>query len=551
MTDMDRETRPDEERASLGFAGGWLNNGNVGGLSAAGVNVNPNTGLTFTAVYAAIRVLAESIAGLPLKVYAKNGNTTRVATDHPVYRLLHDAPSNEQSSYSWRETIMGHVLTYGNGYSEIIRNGAGVPVAIFPIRPDRVSITRIDDQLAYIYTHEKEQRAIHADDVIHVAGLGFDGLQGYSPIRLFREAIGMGLAAEEFGAAFFGNAARPSGVLSHPGQLTQEAAGRLRDSWGAMHRGANKAGKVAILEEGMQWQHLSIPNDDAQFLESRQFQVREIARIYRVPPHLLADMEGGASFASIEQMSMDFLRYSLRPWLVRWEQELMRKLIGSRDRYIIEHSADALLRGDTTTRYNAHKIGREGGWLSVNDIRRLEGLNEINGGDTYLQPLNMTEVGSSNDTDDILGEARASRDMIRPVVQSTAKRLAKVEGQALIRGIKKHLEGASDGVAFLVWADEYYRKHSDIMAEAFTPIVESLMMTENRAGDAGVEAGELAAFVASESLRGINQIVQEAATATDAAGELRRIAADLPDASRNEIVQRLIGQAGGNDEQVK
>ena len=314
MSEEQRTEDQGEQRASLAGTNNWLND-TVAGKSSSGKTINPNTGLTFTAVYAAIRVLAESIASLPLKVYRRDGSASNTAQSHPIYTLLHDTPSNEQSSYSWRETIMGHVLTYGNGYSEIIRNGAGLPVAIFPIRPDRVQITRIDERIAYVYTGEgNQQRAISADDVIHIAGLGFDGLQGYSPIRLFREAIGMGLAAEEFGASFFGNAARPSGVLSHPGQLSTEAAGRLRDSWGWMHRGSHKAGKVAILEEGMRWDHLSIPPDDAQFLESRTFQVREIARIYRVPPHLLADLEGGASFASIEQMSMDFVRYSLRPW---------------------------------------------------------------------------------------------------------------------------------------------------------------------------------------------------------------------------------------------
>lgn len=548
MSEETTGTESQEQRASMAAAGTWLNN-NVGGKSASGKNVNPNTGLTFTAVYAAIRVLAESIAGLPLKVYRREGNTTNQAETHPVYKLLHQAPSGEQTTYSWRETIMGHVLTYGNGYSEIIRNGAGMPVAIYPIHPERVTITRIDDRLVYVYTHDKDQRAILADDVIHIAGLGFDGLQGYSPIKLFREAIGMGLAAEEFGSSFFGNAARPSGVLSHPGQLTQEAAQRLRDSWGSMHRGSNKAGKVAILEEGMRWDHLSIPPDDAQFLESRQFQVREIARIYRVPPHLLADLEGGASFASIEQMSMDFLRYSLRPWLVRWEQELMRKLLADRRRYYIEHSADALLRGDTTTRFNAYKIGREGGWLSVNDIRRLEGMNTVDGGDSYLQPLNMTEIGTDEPLDEIEADARSTTDVMIPVIQATAKRLAKVEAQALTRAVKKHLEGASDGVAFLNWADDYYRKHAEVIADAYISVIESMMVLEGRAGDAGVEAKELATFMVSDSMRGLAEIITQSETVTEAAGELRRIASGLPDASPLDIESRLIGRKGESNEQ--
>ena len=540
-----RETEAPEQRASLMAADSWLNE-SVAGKSSSGKSINVNTGLTFTAVYAAIRVLAESIAGLPLKVHQMDGTSSTPARSHPLYGLLHDTPSGEQSSYAWRETIMGHVLTYGNGYSEIIRNGAGLPVAIFPIRPDRVSIARIDEKIVYVYTgHDSEPRPILADDIIHIAGLGFDGLQGYSPIRLFREAIGMGLAAEEFGASFFGNAARPSGVLSHPGVLTPEAASRLRDSWGTMHKGSNKAGKVAILEEGMQWSHLSIPPEDAQFLQSRAFQVREIARIYRVPPHLLADLEGGASFASIEQMSIDFVQYSLRPWLIKWEQELMRKLLSDRTRFRIEHSADALLRGDTTTRYSAYKTGREGGWLSINDIRELEGMGSIAGGDAYLQPLNMVAVGEAEADQEEEGRAT---DVLLPLVHSTARRLAKVESTALTRAVKKHLEKADDGAAFLTWADEYYDKHAAVLREAYTPVIESLMIAQGRAGDAGIEAGELAAFVVHESLRGIGLIVKEAETSIEAASELRRVIADLPDASRNDIEYRLLGSKGDSDE---
>lgn len=548
MNEQTNETGPQEDRASMAATNQWLNN-SVGGKSASGKNVTPNTGLTFTAVYAAIRVLAESVAGLPLKVYQRDGDAAMPADAHPVYRLLHQAPSPEQSTYSWRETIMGHVLTYGNGYSEIIRNGAGMPVAIYPIHPERVQITRVDEQLVYVYTHNKDQRVILSDDVIHIAGLGFDGLQGYSPIRLFREAIGMGLAAEEFGSSFFGNAARPSGVLSHPGQLSQEAAKRLRDSWSSMHRGANKAGKVAILEEGMRWDHLSIPPNDAQFLESRSFQVREIARIYRVPPHLLADLEGGASFASIEQMSMDFLRYSLRPWLVRWEQELMRKLLADRGQYYIEHSADALLRGDTTTRFNAYKIGREGGWLSVNDIRRLEGMNMVAGGDAYLQPLNMTEIGTDDPIEMPDQLERSKPAALAPIIGSTAKRLAKVEAQALTRAIKKHLEGAADGVAFIAWADDYYRKHAEVIADAYGSVIETLMVLEGRAGDAGVEARDMADYLVAGAMQVLHSVLNEAESVTEAAGELRRIASGLPDASPEDIETRLIGRQGGSNEE--
>ena len=236
------------------------------------------------------------------------------------------------------------------------------------------------------------------DRVWHLRGLSNDGLDGYSPISLMRQAIGLSMAAEKFGAKFFGNDARPGGILLHPGQLGDEAAKRLTETWESRHGGLSGAHRVAVLEEGLSYKEIGIPPDDAQFLETRKFQVNEIARIYRIPPHMLADLER-ATFSNIEHQSIDFVTHTIRPWLVRWEQSIKQNLMvpADRDRYFAEFLVDGLLRGDTKSRYEAYAIGRQNGWFSADDIREMENLNPLpdGKGEEYLIPLNMIPAGSA------------------------------------------------------------------------------------------------------------------------------------------------------------
>jgi HK97 family phage portal protein len=235
-----------------------------------------------------------------------------------------------------------------------------------------------------------------AERVFHMPGLSFDGLSGYSPIALAKNSIGLTSAAEQFGAAFFGRGTTPTGILETPNTLKPEAQANLRESWNALQSGLSNAHRVAILEQGVTWKALGIPNNHAQFLETRKFQVAEIARLFRVPPHMLADLESGASYASVEQMSLDFVAYTLRPWLVRWEQTINYDLFGSRERseMFSEHLVDGLLRGDIVSRYNAYAVGRNWGWLSADDIREMENMNPLpdNQGEMYLVPLNMVSA---------------------------------------------------------------------------------------------------------------------------------------------------------------
>lgn len=350
------------------------------GPTSSGNVVTERTAMQTTAVYACVRVLSEAIAGLPLNLYRYTPDGGREKTiNHPRYRLLHDAPNPEMTSFIFRETLMSHLLLWGNAYAQIIRNGTG--------------------QLIYTYSKDSDefgadnrcqQIVLSQDEVLHVPGLGFDGLIGYSPIAMAKNAIGISLAAEQYGALFFANGATPGGILEHPGIVKDPV--KLRESWHAQFSGTNRH-NVAVLEEGMTFQQLSIPPDQAQFLETRKFQIDEIARIFRVPPHMVGDLEK-STFSNIEQQSLEFVKYTLNPWCVRWEQAMNQQLVlpSERSQVFTKFNVDGLLRGDYQSRMNGYAIGRQNGWLSANDIRELEDMNRIpaeQGSDTYLVNGNM------------------------------------------------------------------------------------------------------------------------------------------------------------------
>lgn len=376
----------------------------VFGKSAAGAKVNEFTAMQTTAVYACVRILAESIAGLPLHLYEYRGNGKERVPGHPLYFLLHDSPNPEMTSFIFRETAMIHLLLWGNSYAQILRDGRGRVMGLYPLLPNRMSVGRDESgEIVYTYTpmsesnpHLKGQRQItlRREDVLHIPGLGFDGLVGYSPIAMAKNAIGIALATEEYGAAFFKNGARPGGVLEHPGVLKDPS--KLRESWHSVYGGTMNTGRIAVLEEGVKYQQIAIPPEEAQFIETRKFQIDEIARLYRVPPHMIGDLEK-SSFNNIEQQSLEFVKYTLNPWVVRWEQSLQKALLTDKERkeYFIRFKVDGLLRGDYKSRMEGYAIGRQNGWLSANDIRSLEDLNPIEGdegGDLYLINGSMTKL---------------------------------------------------------------------------------------------------------------------------------------------------------------
>ena len=374
------------------------------GGSAAGKRVNERSAMQMTAVYSCVRILAEAVAGLPLHLYRyKEDGGKEKALDHPLYLLLHDEPNPEMSSFVFRETLMTHLLLWGNAYAQIIRNGRGEVMALYPLMPDRMAVDRDDKgQLYYEYTTSADDAPISKgsivrlkpSDVLHIPGLGFDGLVGYSPIAMAKNAIGLAIATEEYGSKFFANGAQPSGVLEHPGTIKDPQ--RVRDSWMSQFGGSANSNKIAVLEEGLKYTPISISPEQAQFLETRKFQINEIARIFRVPPHMVGDLEK-SSFSNIEQQSLEFVKYTLEPWLVRWEQSIQRTLFSAdeKKRYFVRFNVEGLLRGDYASRMNGYAVGRQNGWMSANDIRELENLDRIpaeEGGDLYLINGNMTKL---------------------------------------------------------------------------------------------------------------------------------------------------------------
>ena len=375
------------------------------GRSAAGQAVNEHSAMHMSAVYACVRILAESIASLPLHFYQYNdAGGKEKAVNHPLYWLLHDEPNPEMSSFSFRETLMTHLLLWGNAYAQIIRNGRGEVIALYPLMPDRMTVDRdARGRIYYEYTRsdsdantlgKKSSVILSPEDVFHIPGLGFDGLVGYSPIAMAKQAIGMGLACDEYGAAFYQNGAQPGGVLEHPNVVKDPK--RVRESWNAIYQGSRNAHRIAVLEEGMTYKPITISPEQAQFLETRKFQIDEIARIFRVPPHMIGDLEK-SSFSNIEQQSLEFVKYTLAPWISRWEQAIQRSLLlmSERTRYFARFNVEGLLRGDYQSRMNGYAVARQNGWMSANDIRELESLDMIpdeQGGNLYLINGNMTKL---------------------------------------------------------------------------------------------------------------------------------------------------------------
>lgn len=375
------------------------------GRTTSGKPVNERTAMQTTAVYACVRILAEAVASLPLHVYEyQDDGGKKLVHDHPLYYLLHDEPNPEMTSFVFRETLMSHLLIWGNAYVQIIRDGAGRVLGLYPLLPDKMDVQRDDrGNIYYVYSRNSDENPmfkeygdirLKAEDVLHIPGLGFDGLIGYSPIAMAKNAVGMTLACEEYGASFFANGANPGGVLEHPGVLKDPS--KVRESWNSVYRGVNNAHKIAVLEEGMKYQQIGIPPEEAQFLETRKFQINEIARLYRIPPHMVGDLDK-SSFSNIEQQSLEFVKYTLDPWVIRWEQSLQRSLLlpGEKGKYFIKLNVDGLLRGDYQSRMNGYAVGRQNGWFSANDIREMENMNPIpdeQGGNLYLINGAMTKL---------------------------------------------------------------------------------------------------------------------------------------------------------------
>ncbi|WP_444942721.1 phage portal protein [Microbulbifer sp. ZKSA006] len=377
--------------------------------SAAGKVVTADTAMRVAAVYACVRILSETVAALPFNLYQKTEKNNReVASKHPLQMLLHDLPNEEMTSMDFRTQLMAALQLRGNAFSEVERDRAGRVHGVWPINPDKVWVGRSEKTKRLSFEiHDGDVRTLTPQRMWRVAGLSTNGIIGLSPITQAREGIGLSLALEEHGARLFSNGAKPGGVLEVEGGLSDKAYDRLRTSWNNRHQGGANAHRVAILEEKTKWKQISMTAEDAQFLESRKYQRSEIASIFGVPPHMIADLEK-ATFSNIEHQSIQFVVYSLLPWLKRIEQSIFRDLLSPSERreYYAEHSVEGLLRGDSKSRSEFYKNLFNAGAISINDMRRLENMNSIEGGDEHWLQLAMAPItqsressssGSSND----------------------------------------------------------------------------------------------------------------------------------------------------------
>jgi HK97 family phage portal protein len=419
-------------------------------------NVTNETALTVSTVYACIRNVSEDIAKMPIKVYIKEGESRFEQQNNRIWQLLNLRPNPDMTGMSLREAINGQAMGWGNGYAYIERFIDGTPKYLWPLRPDRVTVryTLDTDELYYeVLDDNGSPQPIMPNNMIHIHGLGSNGVSGYNIVALMSQSIGAGIAMDKFAGSYFGNGLHSGGNLEHPENLSTEAQGRLKQQIEDQLQGSDHAFNLLVLEEGMKFAQTVIDPKASQMIETRQFTVTEFCRWMRVPPHKVADLSR-ATFSNIEQQNIDYVTDSLLGWMTRWEIEIALKLFTEDERdqgYFVEHITEVLLRGDIKTRYEAYALLWDRGALSPNEIRKLENMNPISGGDQYFVPMNFTTLEN------------AGNDIVDPVVMDVSNRLAKAE----ISELEKHVVHAKDDTGrFKEWLEKFYSKHDSYICSA-------------------------------------------------------------------------------------
>jgi len=467
----------------------WLVNA-FGQTSLSGELVSVDSAITVPAMYAAITIIAQDIAALPLILYRRLPRGKERATENPLYKLMHDQPNSEMTSYQFREIMLGHLIGWGNFYGQMLWNARGEVEQVWPLHPGRMEVGRKDGQRIYLYQNTQGQRlAFTQDEILHIPGFGFDGLTGRSIISLMRNTIGQAMALEKYGNRVLKNDARPSVALKHQGQLSKEAYERLRDSWSQAYGGADNAGKVAILEENMSLETIGFPAKDAQYIEGRQFAISEIARFLRIPPHMIGDVTRSTSWGSgIEQQELGYLTHTLRPWMVRIEQGLNKDLLFSWDKteYFFEHLVDALLRTDINSRMQAYTLAIQNGIYTRNEVRERENLLPYEGGDDPLFPLNMTDGNDPEPQADPAAESDPAQDPpadpkrdLEPLLMDAARRIAKRDTNEMQGALRRWPEKSDKWNA---WAEQFYKRDLPAYAlQVLQPLVQARLLNESAA----------------------------------------------------------------------
>lgn len=418
--------------------------------SSTGLRVTPDAALRCAAVLSCVRVLSETVAGLPFITYRRTAAGRERDPNLAIFKILSSRPNRYQTAFEFREMLMAHCLLRGNGYAQKVFDGRGNLVELVPLNPTRVEPTlQSSGEVVYrVKTLDFRTIELAADQIFHLKGLATDGIIGISPIAYARESVGLAIATEEFGARLFKNDAKPGGILEHPGKLSDEAHNRLKNSWQSAHAGLQNAHKVAILEEGMKWTRIGVSSSDSQFIESRKFQIEEIARIFRVPPHLIGHLDH-ATFSNIEHQALDFVQHTILPWLRRWEQAISSRLMSEEENqtHYCEFLVDGLLRGDIQSRYSAYAVGRQWGWLSADDVRRLENMEPLpnSTGEKYLVPLNMLDAAAPTpapQSPPTSSRADILQPVVRQLVEKYSERVAKSK-----KPLQTHEKIIADGLA--------------------------------------------------------------------------------------------------------
>lgn len=458
-----------ETRATK-FSGGnpadpayWVKKLWLGKLATdSGIEVDEDTILTFSAVWAAVNIISGAIGFLPFNVYKRIDEKKKERIyKHPVYDLLHNRPNKYMSAQDFREVLQSHILLWGNCYVEIERNGARIPFALWPVLPNRIIPRIVNHNLIYeVKAADNTIVNLQANDVLHCKGLGFDGLKGYSVIEYMANNAALGMAAEKYSSKFYANDSTPSGLLTTDAPITKETKDGIKTDWETIHKGTDKQHQIAVLHSGLKYQSIGIPAKDAQLIESRKFSVVDVARWFSIPPHLLRDLER-ATFSNIEHQGIEFVTFTLMRWLKKWEHECNYKLFDESEKdYFTEFNVDGLLRGDTTARYTAYNIGRQAGFLCVNDIREKENMDYVEGGDTFLEPLNMQPVGTPpQDKSDELKNQR-----FYPVIYDSWRRIVTKEVKAL-------RDAAKNPAEFKNYTKDFYVRHINFIEKALLPVL--------------------------------------------------------------------------------
>lgn len=444
--------------ASLGQ--GWNNfSGSFRNTSAE--KVNNQTSLTISSLYACIRNVSEDVGKMPIKLYRKDGDSRFEVTGNSVARLLQFQSNPEMDAMSFRETLNAHAMGWGNAYAEIQRDLTGTPVALWPLRPDRVKVLRERESHRIFYrvtTADGRVSDIFAKDIFHLHGMGFDGVIGYNIVQLASQTIGGALAMDKFAGSYFANGMHQSGNIKHPQTLSEDAQKRLKKQLDADFNGASQAHQTLILEEGMEFIPNKIDPKASQMIETRRFSVTEFCRWMRIPPHKVADLTK-SSFNNIEEQNIDYVQDGITGWCKRWELEIWMKLLSpvqQADGLFFEHNVEGLLRGNIKGRSEAYKIFWDRGILSINEIRAKENLNPTSGGDTHFVPMNFIPLADAG-----------NHQQLNSAASAISQRIADREIKELDKRVK---HAAADIGKFRAWLDEFYTKHDAFIAQAINPI---------------------------------------------------------------------------------